>query len=130
MNSIAIGAFLSAFGVIAGAFGTHSLRGKIGYDLLQIYDTANHYLMIHAAALILYGLWYQAQPAGQRPRHWPAIAFIVGIFIFSGSLYTITFTVIREFGMITPIGGVAMIAGWIGFGTQALQAGRRDGKKA
>ncbi|MBS1959467.1 MAG: DUF423 domain-containing protein [Bdellovibrionales bacterium] len=119
MNPISIGALLSGLGVIFGAFGTHGLRGKIGYDLLQIYETGTHYMIIHAAAILMYGLWHRSQPAATRPKCWPATAFLVGIVIFTGSLYTITFTAIREFGMITPVGGVLMIVGWIGFGKQA-----------
>ena len=119
LNPVALGAFLSASGVILGAFGTHGLRGKIGFDLLQTYETANHYLIIHAAALILYGLWRLTLPENKRPINWPTLLFLVGIVIFCGSLYAITFTVIREFGMITPVGGLAMIAAWIGFGLQA-----------
>lgn len=119
MNPISLGAFLSALGVILGAFGTHGLRGKIGYDLLQTYETGTHYLMIHAAAILFYGLWHRSQPENNKPTRWPVRLFAAGIFIFTGSLYAITFTVIREFGMITPIGGVLMIAGWIMFGKQA-----------
>ena len=124
MNPISLGAFLSGIGVILGAFGTHGLRGKIGYDLLQIYETANQYLLLHAAALIFYGLWSASQPEAKRPKCWPAMLFLVGVVVFSGSLYLITFTAIREFGMITPVGGLALIAGWIGFGKQALVKGK------
>jgi uncharacterized membrane protein YgdD (TMEM256/DUF423 family) len=120
MNSISLGAFLSALGVILGAFGTHGLRGKIGYDLLDIYETANRYLLIHAAALILYGLWRQSRPESSRSKNWPAKLFVIGIIIFCGTLYAITFTGIRQFGMITPLGGLCMIAGWIGFGMQSM----------
>jgi uncharacterized membrane protein YgdD (TMEM256/DUF423 family) len=108
MNPISLGAALSALGVTLGAFGTHGLRHKIAEDLLQIYETGTHYLMLHAFALILFGL--------SRPkRDWPAWCFAVGILIFSGSLYAIVFTEIRKFGMITPIGGILFIMGWIGF---------------
>ena len=56
MNPVSIGSLIAALGVILGAFGTHGLRGKIGYDLLEIYQTGTQYLMIHAFAIILYGL--------------------------------------------------------------------------
>lgn len=107
-NTVSIGAALSGLGIILGAFGTHSLQGKIGYDLLDIYKTASYYLIIHALALILFGL-------SKIERRWPAWCFIVGIVIFCGSLYGITFTGVRELGMITPIGGLAFISGWVGF---------------
>lgn len=116
MNPIFIGALQAALGVILGAFGTHGLRGKIGYDLLQIYETGTYYLVLHALALILFGL---LKPA----KVWPAWCFLIGSVIFSGSLYLITFTAIRTFGAITPFGGVLFIAGWIGF---ALEAKKRS----
>jgi hypothetical protein len=117
MNIIATGAGLACLGVILGAFGTHGLQGKIGYDLLEIYKTGTYYLMIHALGLILFGLF--------RPeKTWPAKAFVLGTVIFSGSLYLITFTGIRGFGMITPIGGLFYILGWIGFAVQAKKGAR------
>ena len=112
MNPIFFGAIQAGLGVILGAFGTHGLRGKIGYDLLQIYETGTYYLVLHALALILFGL---IKPA----KLWPAWCFLIGTVIFTGSLYTITFSNIRQFGAITPIGGVLFIAGWIGFAIQA-----------
>ncbi len=116
MNLISIGAAQAALGVILGAFGTHGLRGKIGYDLLQIYETGTYYLLIHALALILFGLM---KPA----KKWPAWCFLIGTLIFTGTLFTITFTGIRGFGAVTPIGGVLFIAGWIGF---ALEASKKQ----
>ena len=112
MNPVSIGAFIGALGVILGAFATHTLRGKVGYDLFEIFQTGTQYLMLHAFAIILYGL------AKVRAK-WPLYCFLAGIVIFTGSLYCITFTGIRTFGAITPIGGVLFIAGWIGFGLQA-----------
>jgi uncharacterized membrane protein YgdD (TMEM256/DUF423 family) len=111
MNPVGIGAFLAAIGVILGAFGTHAIRGKIGYDLYEIYQTGTQYWMIHAFAIILYGL-------SRSQAKWPVICFLVGIAIFSGSLFAITFSGIRGFGAITPVGGLLFIAGWIGFGLQ------------
>ncbi len=112
MNIISVGAIFSALGVIFGAFGTHGLRGKIEPELLQIFETGTHYLMLHAFAILFYGFL-------KSKVRWPAWCFIIGIFIFTGSLYAITFTEIKKFGMITPIGGVLFIAGWIGFAIQA-----------
>lgn len=108
MNPVSLGAALSALGVILGAFGTHGLREKVAFHLLEIYQTGTQYLMLHAFALILFGL--------TKPKKlWPAWCFTIGIFIFSGSLYAIVGTDIKTFGAITPIGGLLFIAGWIGF---------------
>ena len=115
LKIVSTGSALIGFSVLAGAFGAHMLQGKIGYDLLEIFKTGNHYLSLHGIGLILFGL--------MRPsRLWPAFCFLAGIFLFSGSLYAITFTGIRTFGMITPIGGVLFIAGWVGFFLEARKA--------
>ncbi len=108
MNLIQWGALLSGIGVILGAFGAHGLQGKVTPDLLEIFKTGTHYWMIHSIALVLYGL-------SGTEKTWPAWCFALGILIFSGSLFGITFTGIRVLGAITPIGGLLFIAGWFGF---------------
>jgi uncharacterized membrane protein YgdD (TMEM256/DUF423 family) len=115
MKCISAGAFLAAFSVLAGAFGTHALQGKIGYDLFDLFKTGTQYLTLHSLGLILYGLF-------KPEKVWPALAFVAGMVLFTGSLYGITFTAIRSLGMITPFGGLLFIAGWIGF---ALEARKR-----
>ena len=121
---IPIGAALAALGVILGAFGTHGLRGKIEPHLLQVYETATYYLVIHAIALILYGICCGLWRKGSDPTHkpWPANCFLIGTLLFSGSLYLITFTEVKQFGMITPLGGLLYIAGWIGFALQGSKS--------
>jgi uncharacterized membrane protein YgdD (TMEM256/DUF423 family) len=117
-----VGCMMAAIAVVLGAFGAHMLRGKIGYDLFDIYQTANQYLMIHALALVLYGIWHKVSRNADLTitiKPWPAACFFLGSIIFCGSLYAITFTGLRMFGAITPIGGVLYIAGWIGFALQA-----------
>ena len=111
MNPISIGAILSAIGVVLGAFGTHSLKGHIGYDLFDIFVTGTQYLLLHSFAIIFYGL-------SSAKAKWPLYCFGAGIFVFTGSLYIITFSGIREWGAVTPIGGVLFIAGWVGFAMQ------------
>jgi uncharacterized membrane protein YgdD (TMEM256/DUF423 family) len=108
MNPVSIGAMISALGVILGAFGAHAIKGHIGYDLYEIYMTGTQYLMLHAFAILFYGL------SGAKAK-WPLWCFGAGIVVFTGSLFAITFSGVREFGAITPIGGVLFIAGWIGF---------------
>lgn len=121
-NFIQIGAFLCALSVILGAFGAHGLRGQIEPYLFDVYQTANQYFFYHSVAIILYGLWRKSM--GSVPvKNIPGILFIAGIIIFSGSLYLIVLTEIKTWGMITPLGGLSFIIGWIGFGIQA-------GKKA
>lgn len=117
---IPIGAFFGFLSVALGAFGAHGMKNRVTTDLLEIYMTASHYLTIHAIALVLYGLWIKTL-AMDEVKCWPAGAFIVGTLIFSGSLYAITFTEIKKFGAITPIGGVLLLSGWLGFAIQAYR---------
>jgi len=112
MNSISIGAIFGFLGVALGAFGAHALQDRLDPAMLEIYKTATHYLMIHALALILFGLM------GSKAR-WPGRCFLGGILVFSGSLYALALSGIRILGAITPIGGLLFMAGWIGFAIHA-----------
>ena len=108
MNAVSLGSLIAALGVILGAFGSHSLRGRIGYDLLHFYETGTQYLLTHAFAILLYGL-------SKARAKWPLYCFGFGILIFTGSLFIMTFGGPRTLGAVTPIGGLLFIAGWIGF---------------
>ncbi|MFK7823365.1 MAG: DUF423 domain-containing protein [Oligoflexales bacterium] len=104
----------SLFGALAvafGAFGAHGLKGRVSEADLQIYDLAVRYQMYHALALL--GLGLVASKLDHPALNISGICFCVGIFLFSGSLYTIVASGIRWFGAITPIGGLALIAGWL-----------------
>lgn len=101
------GGLLLAAGVVAGAFGAHGLRGRLEPQLLEAFETAVRYQLIHAALLVVVGL-----TAG-RPTalDYAAGAWLAGILLFSGSLYLMTLAGIRGIGMVTPIGGLAFIVG-------------------
>jgi uncharacterized membrane protein YgdD (TMEM256/DUF423 family) len=105
-------ALFGGLGVALGAFGAHALSARLTSDLLATFETGVRYHFYHALALIgvvvAIGRWPQS--------NLPVIAgwlFVAGILIFSGSLYVLALTGIRWLGAITPIGGVAFIAGWI-----------------
>ena len=107
-----LAALLGALSVALGAFGAHALESRISTDLIQTFETAVRYQFFHVFALfavvMAIGRWPQS--------NLPPIAgwlFILGIVIFSGSLYALVGTGIRTLGAITPLGGVAFIAGWI-----------------
>ena len=113
----------SLFGGLAvalGAFGSHGLSGRLSADLLNTYEIAVRYQFYHALALfgvvVALGRWPQAGLAT-----WAGWLFVVGVLIFSGSLYLLVFTGARWLGAITPIGGVAMIAGWVCLALVALR---------
>ncbi len=105
-------AALSAFiAVAAGAFGAHALKARLEPDLLTVFETAARYQMYHALALFI-AAWL----ALQEPCIWAVRAgwcFIIGTVLFSGSLYALALSGVRALGAITPLGGVAFLAGWI-----------------
>ncbi len=109
---IIFGALLAALAVLLlGAFGAHGLKGKISPEDLTIFETGVRYHMYHALGLILLsvlGLYYYPEMI-----QLPAMLLSVGILLFSGSLYILVLTGLRWMGAITPIGGVAFIAGWL-----------------
>lgn len=107
-----IASLLGGVAVALGAFGAHAMRGKVAENLLANYETGVRYHFYHALALFAVVIAIQRWPTSSLPTiaGW---LFIVGIAIFSGSLYVMAFTGLRWLGAITPIGGVAFIAGWI-----------------
>ena len=97
-------------GVGLGAFAAHGLQGQLSAEYLAVFHTAVHYQMLHALALLaLAGLW---QRLGGRLLVAAGLCFCAGILLFSGSLYALTLTGIRALGMITPVGGLTLLAGW------------------
>lgn len=105
--------FAALFGMLAvilGAFGAHGLEKLVDANSMQRFHTGVEYQFYHSLALGLVGLLEQQQArAGYR---WAGWAFIVGILLFSGSLYAYVLTGQAGFGMITPLGGLAFIFGW------------------
>ena len=115
MNALflVIGAIFGFLGVALGAFGAHGLSSYFAQypDLQGTYQTAVQYHMYHALALL--AVAWAADKWGSPWPHWAGYLFIAGILIFSGSLYVLVFTNLRWLGAITPIGGVAFLAGWV-----------------
>ena len=101
----------SAFVAVAlGAFGAHGLRARLVPDMLMVFEVAVRYQMYHALALLGVG-----GVAGRPPGGAVAVAgwlFVAGTILFSGSLYALSLTGHRWLGAITPLGGVAFLAGW------------------
>ncbi len=116
MNSgrtLAIAGILLALATVFGAFGAHALKSQLAPDRLQVYETAVRYHFFHALGLLGIGLTMRFVDAG--PVRWAAVLVLIGIVLFSGSLYALTFGAPRALGAVTPLGGLAMIAGWICF---------------
>lgn len=114
-----VGAVAAAIGVMLGAFGAHGLKSRVDSDLLAIFETGVRYHMYHAIGLLAVG-W----AATRWPGGWVSASgwlFLIGILVFSGSLYVMTLTGARWLGAITPVGGAAFIAGWIALALAALK---------
>lgn len=112
MNTwLAVGAAAGLTGVAAGAFGAHALRARLTPEMLAIFETGARYQMYHALALVAIGLAADRLPAGALRNS--GAFFTAGIVIFSGSLYSLALSGARIFGAITPLGGVAFLAGWL-----------------
>jgi len=114
---ITIAAYLGALTVALGAFGAHALKAKLSPDAMEIFETGVKYQFIHLLALLGAGILYRQQQS--KNLVWAARLFIIGIVLFSGSLYALSFIItngnnsLRWVGAITPLGGVSFIAGWI-----------------
>ena len=108
---VVAGALSAAIAVVLGAFAAHGLRGRLTADLAATFEVAVRYQMYHALGLLAVGWAASRWPAGAIGA--AGILFIVGTVIFSGSLYVLVLTGQRWLGAITPLGGVAFIAGWL-----------------
>jgi uncharacterized membrane protein YgdD (TMEM256/DUF423 family) len=105
-----IAAINGLLAVAAGAFGAHGLQGKLDDHALSLFETAARYHMYHALALAIAAL--AARGAAQPAAVAAAIFFLVGILLFSGSLYVLALTGVRGLAIITPFGGLAFLVGW------------------
>ena len=105
-------AFAGALGVVLGAFGAHALRGSIEPRLMETFQTAVQYQLIHALALLMVSLtigWLGQSLSFEIS----AYAFMAGVILFSGSLYGLVLTEMGWLGPVTPIGGLCLIVGWL-----------------
>jgi uncharacterized membrane protein YgdD (TMEM256/DUF423 family) len=110
---VALGAINAAVAVAAGAFAAHGLRERLAPRAFEIFETGARYHMYHALAMVL---------AGLLAAKGPGWAFQIGIVIFSGSLYALALTDVKILGAITPIGGLAFLAGWLWLAVSAWRS--------
>ena len=108
---IITGSVFAALAILFGAFGSHALKEKLTPDQLEIYDIATRYLMFHALGIFAIGILGYQVPS--EVLIWPLLIMVFGIFIFSGSLYLISLAGYKKLGMVTPIGGLALIISWL-----------------
>jgi len=105
-----LGGLLAMLGVGLGAFGAHALRGRLGPEDLDVFETGVRYQMYHALALL-----FVAWAAGRWPGALVEAAgwlFALGILLFSGSLYALVLTGHRGLGAVTPFGGLSFLLAW------------------
>ncbi len=106
----ALGACFGLVSVAAGAFGSHGLEAKLSGDMMEIFELATRYLMIHALALLLLGaLSGRMEPRCGVLAGW---GFCAGAILFSGTLYAYSLTAALAWVMLTPVGGTLLLAGW------------------
>lgn len=108
---ITLGACSGMLAVIFGAFGAHALKGRLDDYALGVFETAVQYHFYHSFALLAVGIIALSQPQTVllRSSGW---LFVLGLLIFSGSLYILSLSGLRWLGAVTPLGGLAFIAGW------------------
>lgn len=115
------GGMLGLLGVAAGAFGAHALRDTVPARDLEIWQTGAHYQQVHAVVLVTLGLWPRAGAA----HRWAALLLVLGIVIFSGTLYAMVLGGPRVLGAITPLGGLCLMGGWLAITVDGLVRLRR-----
>ncbi len=116
---LSLGAFFGAVAVALGAFGAHGLKKIVSADAVAVFQTGVQYQMYHTLALLVVAIVYERRP--NNWIKWAAYFFSFGILFFSGSLYLITALLASEkttpnlVGVMTPVGGLFFICGWLSF---------------
>ena len=118
---VALGAIAAYLGVALGAFGAHGLRDRLSVEMLAVYSTGVRYHLIHALALLAVAWASTRWPSGTVT--WAGWCFAAGILLFSGSLYALSLSGVRQLGAITPLGGVAFLVGWLLLAWSAIRQG-------
>ncbi|AMO54678.1 membrane protein [Endozoicomonas montiporae] len=119
------GAISGFIAVSLGAFGAHGLKERLPERLFNVWVTGTEYQMYHSLAVILIAVLVLQLSDSKRADsskwlRWSANSFLAGIVLFSGSLYALALTGISWLGMITPLGGVAFLLGWLALALFAI----------
>lgn len=107
-----VGSLYGLIAVTLGAYAAHGLRQRLGERLLAVFETGVDYQAVHALALLFTGLMLLHTPESR----WAALAgwlFLIGIVLFSGSLYLLAITGYSKLGIVTPFGGGILLLGWL-----------------
>ena len=110
---LCIAGSINAFVAVAlGAFGAHGLKQRLSAEMITVFQTGVQYHFYHALGLFAVAFVASRNP-GSVLIQWSAWLMLIGIVLFSGSLYGLSLTNIRGLGAITPIGGLALLASWL-----------------
>ena len=109
---VVLGSLNAFLAVALGAFGAHGLKSKVSADMLTVWQTGVQYHMFHALGLILLGILIHLLPQTGQLRFSGWLLFS-GIVLFSGSLYMMVLSGVRALGIVTPIGGMTFLLGWV-----------------
>ena len=117
------GVVLMLFGVVSGAFGAHALKHYLSAAQIEVWQTATNYLFYHALGLIGLGIWSESKPMRSLYQA-SGLLLLLGVLLFCGSLYLMLLTGMRQLAMITPIGGLLFILGWLSWLVALSSAGK------
>jgi uncharacterized membrane protein YgdD (TMEM256/DUF423 family) len=120
---LAIAAINGLLAVAAGAFGAHALQSRLDAHALQTFETGARYQMYHALAIGL-SVFAMRENGAAPAAQIAAALFLIGILLFSGSLYALALSGVRAFAFVTPFGGAAFLAGWAALAFAALRIPR------
>lgn len=116
---VALGSLFGFLGVAAGAFGAHALRPSLSTADMATFEIAVRYQLVHALAMVAAAWVTTRWPGGAATASgW---LFALGIVVFSGSLYVLVLAGLRWMGAVTPLGGLAFLAGWLALAWAALR---------
>ncbi len=120
---LVMSALAGLLAVMAGAFGSHALRGQLDADALRVFDIAVRYQMYHALALMLLSLLLRQAPLNRWLRAAGA-CFVLGMLLFCGSLYLLALVHVTALGIVTPFGGLVLMLGWAFLATGSWKLSR------
>jgi len=118
---LTLGGINAALVVILGAFEAHALKARLSVDMLAVYQTGVHYHLFHALGLVVVGL-VAMQISDSAYLRWSGWLMLIGIVVFSGSLYMLSVTGLHWLGVVTPFGGMAFIVAWVLFVVAVVKA--------
>ncbi|MCY0900369.1 MAG: DUF423 domain-containing protein [Firmicutes bacterium] len=119
-SMLVIAIVVAGLGVALGAFGAHGLKRRVPEEAVKIYHTGVQYQLTHALAMILVASLVPRW-ISETSGMWVDLLFLLGVILFSGSLYALTLGWLKgRWGLITPVGGLFFLAGWTLLAVRAL----------